>query len=198
MPRGQGRLRQALVAVGGVVEACPLAGPALEADKTEHEQHQDGGQLGCRHGVVHAEPGAVDSGGEGADPEVLDRAEVGQGLHQRQGHAGDDGRPRQRHGDGEKTAPRSAAEAAAGLQHTDRLVEECCPRQQVDVGIEHQGEHRDGAPDGTDFREPVVTVAQVEGGADPVLERAADIQHPGIGVGDDISRNGQRQQQRPA
>src|SRR3546814_3216910 len=66
----------------------------------------------CRR-LAHAEPGAVDPGGEGIDAEMLHRAEIVQGLHQRQRHAGGDRRPGERQDHPE--------EAARSEEHTSEL-----------------------------------------------------------------------------
>ncbi len=144
-PAAQLEARQRPVARGRVRIARPPARPALDRQQREHEQQQDDGDLRGRDRIAHAAPHPEDPGRERVDPEIGDGAVVVQRLHQRQRDARHDRRPRQRQRDAAKAAPRRAAEGAAHFQHAHRLLQERGARQQIDVGIEHQHQHQDGA-----------------------------------------------------
>ena len=124
--------------LGGVLVAREPARPALRGKHQQHQQHQRSGQLRRRDRLAEREPGPVDAGREGVDAEVLDGAEIGQRLHQRERHTAGDRGPGERHGDFEEAAPRPAAERAADVEHAGALLEERRARQQIDVGVEHQ------------------------------------------------------------
>ncbi len=197
-PAPQAVLRQVAVAVGRVVILRLAPRRALDDDQRKHEQQQDRGELGRRGGVAETEPGAEDAGGEHVEPEVGHGAVVRQRLHQRQRQAGDDRRTRQRQRDAEKARPDRAAERAADLEHAHRLFEKRGAREQVDVGIQHQRQHRHRAAERLDLGKIVIAVAPAEGLAQRALQRAGEIEQPGIGIGDDVTRKRERQQQRPA
>jgi hypothetical protein len=185
------------VAAGGVVIARLAPRPALQHDQQEHEAHHQRRELRRRRGVAEPEPGAEDAGGEGRHAEILHRAVVRQRLHQRQRQAGDHRRARQRQRDAEESGPGARAQGAADLEHADGLLQEGGARQQIHVGIQHQRQHDDGAAQRADLRKPVVTVGPAEQLAQPGLHRTGEIQHAGVGVGDDVGRHGHGQQQRP-
>ena len=186
-----------LVPLAGLVIAGLAAGQALQEDEQEDEAQQQGRELGRRRRVAQPVPGAEDAGGEGGDAEELDGAIVRQGLHQGQGEAGDDGGPRQGQGDGEKGPPGAVAQGAADVQHAQGLAEEGGPGQQVDVGVEHQGQHHHRPRQGADLGEPVVAVAPAKPAAQGRLHGAGEVQQAGVGVGDDVGRHGHGQQQGP-
>ena len=189
--------RQRPIADRGVMKTGAPPRPPLQQDEGEDEQQEYRRELGRRGRFAHAQPGPVNAGGEGVDGEVLDRAEIVQGLHERQRQAGDDTRPGQRQGDGEEAPPRPAAERPADLEHAYRLLEEGGPRQQVDVGIEHQRHHGDRAAQGPDLGEPVVLPRPPGGLSQRRLHRSGELEQAGVGIGDDIGRHGHRHQQRP-
>ena len=173
------------------------ARPALDQQQRQHEQHQDGGQLRRRDRLAHGEPCPVDAGREGIDREILHRPEIGQHLHQHQRQPGDDRRPRQGQGHAEEAAVGAASQRPADFQHADRLFQEGGARQQVDVGVQHQRQHDDGAAQRPDFREPVVAPRPAHHLAQRRLHRADELQQVGVDIGHHIGRNRHRQQQRP-
>ncbi|KEH09574.1 hypothetical protein GY14_11455 [Delftia tsuruhatensis] len=68
-------------------------------------------------------------------------------------------------------------------------------RQQVDIRVEREDEDPDRAAEAAHLgQEPAF---QAIGVAHPGLQRAAELQEVGIGIGRDIGRHGQRQQQQP-
>ena len=194
---GQSVARQSPVTAGGVTDPAAAARQAFDQDQGENEDHQGRRQLRRRLRFAHAEPGAEDAGGEIVDGEVLHGAEIIERLHQRQGHPGGDSRPRQRQGHGKKAPPWIAAERAADLEDGDRLLEEGGPRQQIDIGVEHQRHHGDGAADAANLREPVIAFRQAEGVAQETLDRSGELEQAGIGVGDDVGRHRQGKHQGP-
>ena len=80
-----------------------VAGPApecsLDHEDGQGQRHQHGGQLQRRILVERAVPDPVDGARERLDAEEVDRAEIGQCLHDRERGAGGQGRPGQRDGD---------------------------------------------------------------------------------------------------
>ena len=89
-------------------------------------------------------------------------------------------------------------ERPAGLQHAHRLFQEGGPRQQIHVGIEDQGHHRDGAAERPDLGKPVVALTgPCEGFAQDPLHRSRVLEYVGVDVGDDVGRHGHGQKQGP-
>ena len=76
------------------------------------------------------------------------------------------------------------------------MLQECRPRQQIDIWIEHQRQHRRRATQRSDLGEPVVTRAPPGDIAQGGLHDTGMVQHMGIGIGQNVSREGQRQHQR--
>src|SRR3546814_4721347 len=62
--------------------------------------------------------------------DLRDRAEVGQGFHQRERRARRDRRSRQRQRDTPQALPAAAAERTADLENADALFEECGSRSE--------------------------------------------------------------------
>ena len=169
-------------------EARSIASSAARAE----EQHAR--QLGGRHPIEHPVPDAVDAFGEGAIAEGRHGAEVAQGLHHRQRHAGGEGGAGQRQGDLEERAQARAAEAAGGLERGRALGAKGGAGEEIDVGVEHQGHHqRDAAPR--------AELGQADARAEPVaqrgLERPRELEDAQEGEPDHVRGNGQRQDQRP-
>ena len=91
-----------------------------------------------------------------------------------------------------------APERAAHLQHAYRLRDEARPRGDVDVRIEHRAHHQDRAAEAADVGEPVASrVAPAEQIAQGGLHHPGIVEQLKIGIGDDIGRDRQRQQQQP-
>ena len=141
------------------------------------QEQQQRGELGGGGRAAQGIPGAVDAGGEGAQLEIGDGAEIGQRLHHDEGEAGGDGRPRQRQADAAEGGERRAAQRPADLERAHRLLGEAGPGQDIDVGIEGGGQDEDGAAQRADVGEPVVApapageLAQHASGAGPVTCR---------------------------
>jgi hypothetical protein len=131
------------------------------------------------------------------DAEVLHGAEVGKRLHQRERDPARDRRAGQRHRDREEAAPGAAAQRPAHVEHAGALLEERGAGEQIDVRIEHEAHDHDGAPERADRREPVVGVGPAGRLAQQALHRPGVLEKIGVGVADDVGRDGERQQQRP-
>ena len=122
-------------------------------------------------------------------------AVVGQHLHQRQRGAGGHRRARHRQGHLAQPARQAGAQQARGLHQLRRPLDQRGARQQVHVGIEREREHPGRAPHAAHLgQQPPL---QAEAGAQPALQRAGKLQEVGVGIGRDIGRHGQRQQQQP-
>jgi hypothetical protein len=171
--------------------------PAFERDQQRHEDQKRGRQLRRGDPVSHGEPGLIDAGGEGLHAEMRHSAEIGQCFHQGQGDAGHDGRARhgQRHFAKGRKGPH--AKRAADFERTDRVMQERSPRQQVHIRVQHQHEHQRCALKRSNIGEPVVAWAPSGHIAQQGLNRAGMVQKICVGVGHDIGRNSQGQDQRP-
>ena len=131
--------------------ALAARGPFQRQDGEHHEQQQRG-ELGRGGRAAQGIPGAIDAGGEGAQLEVGDRAEIGQRLHHDEGEAGGDGRTRQRQADAAEGAHRRAAQGPADLQRAQRLLGEPGAGEHVDIGIEGGGQDEDRTAQRADVR----------------------------------------------
>ena len=189
--------RQAAVAPAGVMIAGLPPGQPLQQHQGENEQQQQRRKSRRGQRIAHAEPGTKDAGGEYRQTEIGHGAVVGQGFHQGQRQARNQRRPRQRQGHAKETAPGAATQGPAHLEHADGLFEKGGPRQQIDIGIEHQGQHHDGAAERADLGKGIVAVAPAGPFPQQGLHRPGEIQQAGITVGDDVGRYGQRHQQGP-
>ncbi len=147
----------------------------LEHQERERHGHEQRGELHGRVAVERLEPDAVDRVGEGADAEQVDGAEVGERLHQRERHAAEDRRPRQRDPDPQDRPRARHAEPARRLDQRARLAQERGARQQIHVRVEHEREHHDGAARRADARNPEAEREQRE----------------------HVARHGERQHERP-
>ena len=148
--------------------------------------------------VAQREPGLEDAGGEHLDAEIGHGAEVGERLHQRERGAGDDRRPRERHGDaqeraaravaGERGRPRSRCATGRGTRcarsgrRTDRARTRASPPRRASERTSGNQYSRACQP---------VSRAQRR------LHRAGELQPVGIRVGHHIGRHRERQEQRP-
>jgi hypothetical protein len=178
-------------------EAAVTPRQELHRHEQQHETEEAGGELGRGDPVAETEPGPVDGGGEGGDAEILHRAEVGERLHQRQGDARGDGRPRHGQADAQARSPGAGAERAGGLQHAGRLVEEGCAGEEIDVRVEHQRQHQADPGEVVDLRKPVVAARPAEQRPHAALHRAGEGHGVRVGIADDVGRHGERQQQEP-
>jgi len=80
------------------------------------------------------------------DAVILDGAEVGQGLEQREGRAVRQvGRAGERQADAQEGAPGAVAEDAARLEQRLRLGKERRARSKIDIGVEDQREEQGDA-----------------------------------------------------
>ena len=147
--------------------------------------------------IAQPVPGPIDRRRQRLHAVILDGAEIGERLQERQHHAGGNGGPRQRQCDAEEGAPRAVAQDTTGLDQGVRLAEECGARGEIDVRIEHQREQERDAAGRAEIGEPVVAAAPAGGLAQGALNGTGESQKIGIGIADDVGRQHQRQQQRP-
>ena len=176
----------------------PPPRPALEEDQREDDGEHDERDLRRALDAHAHRPGRVDRDGQRADAEEFRGADVVQRLHQREAHADGDRRARERHRDAEEDAEPVRAERARHFQRRRRLHQEERADRQIDVGVEHDAEQKDAAVQRADLREPEIARARdAEELAERRLHRPERMQHVEIGVGDDVGRDGERQEQRP-
>ena len=173
------------------VAACTALGP----QQPGHQQQQQRGQLGRGDAVVHHQPGLVDAGRERGQAEVGANAIVGQRLHQGQRHAGHQGRPRQRQCHRADAPPQAGAEQAGGLHHLHAAFGQRGAHQQVDIRVqaEHEQHHRTGQAAHVGPQRAL----QPGDAAQRALQRTAELEEVGVGVGQHVGRHGHRQQQGP-
>ena len=194
--------RPHLVTADRLIPPCmmklpPTAIETFQQDQRKHENHQDRGQLRRSGWLPKAKPGAVDAGREGINCKILDRAEVTQRFHQGKGNPSNNGRPRERQGNSEETAPRPAPKGPPDFQRGNGLIDKGGAAHKIDIWIQYQTEHQDGAAKAAHRRKPVIRPRPAKGIPKGSLHRSGKIKHPRIGVGDDIGRHGKRQEQRP-
>ena len=178
-----------------LAEACPTARDALQGDGQQREAEDQGGELARRVAVVGAPPDAEHPDGDGVHAEVLDRGEVGERLHHDHGRAGGDGRADEGQHDAPGGLAGRGAEDPGGVVGAGRLVAQRGAGQQVDVGVQHQGEGGDGATDRLHRREPGVAS---EPGGPLVLDRPGAPERRQGQEPQDVAGHGQRQDERPA
>ena len=167
-------------------------------EQGEHEQQHDAGDLRRAGQAVAVEPGIVDGDGERPHAEELDRADVVQRFHQHERDARGERRPRQWQSHLPERLHGVSPQRPAHFQHAHRLRDEARSRGDVDIRIEHRAHHQDGAAEAANIREPVVPrIAPAEQTAQGGLHHPGIIEHLQIGVGDDIGRDRERQQQQP-
>ncbi|MNZ84519.1 hypothetical protein D3C78_1032800 [compost metagenome] len=169
-------------------------GPALAVQHQHYHQQQQAGQLGSTRQAEEAIPGLVDRGGKGVEVEHRHRAEIRQGLHQRQRHARTDGRPGHRQRHAPERLPRRLPEHPGGFHQALALGQEGTSRQQIDVRVEDQHQHQDHPAGGAD-------PGQAQAAAEPFthqrLHGAGKIQQANEDKRQHIGRNRKRQHQRP-
>ena len=191
--------RPCIGAVGGPAarggKAQLLLRPPLEPQQQAHQQQQHRSQLRRGNAVEHHQPGLVDAGGQGGQAEVRAHAEVGQHLHHRQRHTRRDRRARQRNRHLHHPAPQAGTQQAGGFHHVHAALAQRGAHQQVHVGVQAQHEQDHRAPQAAHVGPQRAFGAG--GGAQRHLYRAAVLQEVGVGIGQHVSRHGQRQQQRP-
>ena len=129
--RHHGGIRGLAEAVLGLQESwhCGLR-TALEHRQGQRKGQQPERQLRRRGTVGHGKPAGVDAGGKGRDAEIGHRAEIGDGLHRRQQHAGRNRRARHRQGHLEKGLKRRVAQRAGGVKSARALAQKGGARQQ--------------------------------------------------------------------
>ncbi len=189
-------LAEQMAGRGGKSSAAARA--PFQQDHPQHEGEQEQCELGRSRRIAEREPGAIDAGGEGAQLEIGDGTEVGQGLHHHERQSGCDRRPGQRHADAPERGERRAAQGSADLERTDRLFGERCPGQYIDIGVHGCGQDEDGPAERAHVGEPIVAPAPAGEVAQHGLNRPGHLQEVRVGVGQHIGRHGQRQNQRPA
>ncbi len=128
---------------------------------------------------------------------MRDRSIIGQRLHQHDGDAASDGRARERQRHAGKDPPGAKTQRPRHVQRRSGLLEEGRTREEIDIGIERRDEDQRCAFDRTDIGKPVIADAPAGEIAQPGLRRPRRLKEVRQGVGDDIGRRGQRQNQRP-
>lgn len=183
-------------AVSGVAKTPPAMAFDRDQDSDQRQGDQSdlggSGQVGARH------PGRVDGDSQGLDAQEFGSADVVQGFQQHEAQADGDGGPRQWQGHMPEGAPGSVAQQAGRFHQMSRLAGEHAAGGQVDVGIQHEGQQHDGARQVAQIGQTEFTRAGVaQQGADGLLDGTDGVQDVQVGIGHDIGRHGQRQQQRP-
>ncbi len=148
----------------------------------------------CRTGKAEeAVPGFIDGRGERIEVEHRDRTEVRQGLHECQCHARANRRTRHGQGNPPERLQRRMPQYPRGLHQTLALSNERSASQQVDVGVEHQHQHRDHATGGAHPRQ----THRPEPLAQQGLHRPGKIQQADKDERQYIGRDGEGQHQGP-
>ena len=176
--------------------ARPAPAQPLQPGEQQSEQQQAQRQLRRRRPVAKLEPRLVDSGGEGLDVEEGHRPEIRDRLHHREKRAAGDRRTRHRQGHPDEGPGRGLSERARRHHRSGGLLPERRPRQQVDVGVERNGQHRRGAAEAAHLGKPVVPRAPAGDLPQHRLNRPGMVEHEGVGVGQHVGRKGERQGQR--
>ena len=84
----------------------------------------------------------VNSGGKGLHTEKRNRAKIGNRLHRDQQNAAHGSGPRHRQRDTEEDAQGVLAQGARNKKLRRALAQKRGPRQQIDVRIQNNGQHR--------------------------------------------------------
>ncbi len=181
----------------GMVIARTAARQAFgdEQDQDEHQQQRR--ETRRRDSLAQPEPGAKDPGREGVHTEILHRAVVREGLHQRERQTRDDRGTRHRQRHVQKGPTAIEAEAARHIEHIARLLAKGRARQQIDIGIEHQRQHQDGARQRTHLRKAVIADTPTRPGAQCGLHRPRHVEHARVGVRDDVGGHREWRDQQP-
>ena len=175
-------------------EAGAAARVPLEQEQARGEEEQHAGELGGREAVEHPVPDPIDRLGEGAVAEARDGAEVGEGLHHREGHPCHQSRARHGHRDAEERAGARAPQHPGSLHGGGALLAKSHARQQVHIGIEDQRHHDHDPRVGADLGQPR---AGAEPAAQRTLQRPRVFEEADEREADHVGRHGQRQDQRP-
>ena len=126
------------------------------------------------------------------------RAVVGQGFHQRKRGAAGDRRSGQRQPHPQERAPRAQSQRARRFGQVGAAGGEGGAHREVNIRIKHEDEHQGRARQRAHFRKPVAGrlpagAVDTRQGARSALYRPGKLQKIGVGVGDDISGQGQGQ-----
>ena len=195
---GAAPARRPAGALGRRGEALAAPGETLDEDEEDDDGEHDEGELGRAGEVRLVDPGRIDRKRQRPDAEELRGADVVQRLHQGEAGADGDRRAGERQGDAEEDLAAPGAEGARRLDEADRLHQEEGAGREVDVRVEDEAEKQDGAAEGADLRQAEILRARnAEDGADRRLHRPDRVEDVEIGVGDDVGRHGERQEQRP-
>ncbi len=106
--------------------------------------------------------------------------------------AGDCG-ARHRQADPPEGRPGRMPERAGGEIGGRRLLEKGCAGQEIDVRVENEDEHGRGPAQRADFRKPVVLRSPAGDVSQRGLNRTGMIEQVGVGIGENIGREGKRQ-----
>ena len=118
-----------------MVEFPLSARQPLDGEQQRNEEQHDRCELCGATEVGALQPRRVDADSQCLNAEVLNRAEIVQAFHERQGDAGGQRRTSQRQGHRPECTERRAAKRARHFQHANGLLHEARPRRQVDVRI---------------------------------------------------------------
>ena len=156
--------RIALVAqVRGDVEAGAAARTALDQDQEAGDGDQDERDLRGALAIAEPVPGPIDRRRQRLHAVILDGAEIGERLEQRQHHAGGDGGPRQRQARRRRRCATGRGPGCGWPRSGLRLAQESGARGEIDVRIEHQREQQRDAAGRAEIGEPVVAAAPAGG-----------------------------------
>ena len=143
-------------------------------------------------------PGDIDRHRQRAHAEKLAGPDISQHLHHHQPQPNPDRRRRDRQGHPAQQHAAGRPQAARRLDCLRRLHQQRRPGAQIDIGIQREPHHQDRSPHRADIRQhQPADLGDPCNGPQRRLHRPDRVQHVHIGVGDDIGRHRQRQQQRP-
>ena len=146
--------RQSVAGAAVAIEPGAAAQSPLRGEHEQREQQHDGRESGRGLPVEGALPHLVDAHRDGLHVEVLHRGEVGQGLHQNQRESRGECRSGQRRDDPPSGPGVPGTERAGRLVAGRRLLGQRGAGEQVDVGVEAQRQHDDGAAERAGLGEP--------------------------------------------
>ncbi|MNX89263.1 hypothetical protein D3C86_1212700 [compost metagenome] len=175
--------------------ALPLAAVAFQQDQPDHDgQHRQRNLRRARQ-IGPRDPGGVDRHRQRLHPQEFRGANVVQGFQQRQADAHHDGGAGQGQGHPAEDGDAAGAQRARGFQQAGRLRHEHDARAQVNVGVQHEAQHEDGAVDRPQVRQAEIARAVVaQQGADGGLDGADGVQQVQVGKRNDVGGYRQRQQ----
>ena len=190
------RLHRARTLPRGITLPAPAI--ALQRDQQHDDRQHPQRNLRCARQITARHPGRIDRHRQGLHAEELGRADVVEGFQQCQRHSDRDRRAGQRQRHPPQQRATRHPERTRRIQQTAGLGQEHRARGQVDIRIQHHAQQQDAAGQRADVRQAEITRAvDAQQRTDQRLHRTKRVQQIQIGVGDDVGRHRQRQQQRP-